>query len=99
MRDNHELKGQPLAIDPKAASTSRTQPAFVARPDGAPMYRGFVGLEDVNIEGFILGAITDVEAERCDAGDAFVIAPDGSRGGLGWEVSTQHYVENVLPFE
>lgn len=99
MRDNHELKGQPLAIDPKATSASRTDPAFVARPNGAPVYHGFVVLEDVNVEGFILGAITDFEAEQCDAGDGFVIAPDGSRGGLVWEVSAQQYLENVYPFE
>jgi hypothetical protein len=36
-------------------------------------------LDDVTAEGFTLGKITDFEAEPCDEGDAFVIAPDGSR--------------------
>lgn len=35
-------KGRPLAIDHKAASASPTEPAFIARPEGAPVYHGFV---------------------------------------------------------
>ncbi len=63
------------------------------------MYHGFVVLEDVSVEGFTFGAITDFEAEPCDAGDAFVVAPDGSRAGLVWEVSTTKCFEEVRPFE
>lgn len=40
-------------------------------------------VDDVTAEGFTLGKITDFEAEPCDQGNAFVIAPDGSRAGLG----------------
>ena len=80
MPEDRQPKGRPLAIDPGAPSASATQPAFVARPKGAPVYHGFVVLEDVNVDGFTLGAITDFEAEPTDTGDAFVIAPDGSRG-------------------
>jgi hypothetical protein len=72
-------RGRPLAIDHKAASTSPTEPAFIARPEGAPVYHGFVILDDIAIEGFTLGKLTDWEAEPCETGDAFVIAPDGSR--------------------
>jgi len=71
----------------------------VARPEGAPVYYGFVVLEDVSVEGFTFGAITDFEAEPCNAGDAFIVAPDGSRAGLVWEVSTKRYIEEVCPFE
>jgi hypothetical protein len=92
-------KGRPLAIDPKAKSASPSAPAFVAPPDGAPVYYGFPVLQDVSIEDFTFGAITDFEAEPCDQGDAFVIAPDGARAGLVWEVSTRRYIEAVLPFE
>lgn len=77
-------KGRPLAIDATARSASPTEPAFIARPDGAPVYHGFVILEDVAVGGFTLGKITDWEAEPCATGDAFVIAPDGSRAGLVW---------------
>jgi hypothetical protein len=37
--------------------------------------------------------------EPCDTGDAFVIASDGSRAGLVWEVSPTEYIEEVRPFE
>ena len=33
----------------------------------------FVVLDDVNVDGFTLGKITDWEAESCETGDAFVI--------------------------
>jgi hypothetical protein len=75
-------KGRPLAIDATARSASPTEPAFITRPDAAPVYYGFVVLGDVVTNGFTLGNITDWEAEPCETGDAFVIAPDGSRAGL-----------------
>ena len=39
-----------------------------------------------HVDGFTLGTITDFEAEPSHFGDAFVVAPDGGRGGLIWEV-------------
>jgi hypothetical protein len=94
-----EKAGKSVAIDHDAVSASPTEPAFIAPPKGAPVYHGFVVLEDVNVEGFTLGAITDFEAEPCDAGDAFIVAPDGNRAGLVWEVSATTYMEEVRPFE
>jgi hypothetical protein len=91
--------GQPLSIDATARSASPTEPAFIARPDGAPVYYGFVVLDDVTAEGFTLGKITDWEAEPCEAGDAFVIAPDGGRAGLVWEASDKPYFQEVMPGE
>jgi hypothetical protein len=32
--------GRPLALDPLAASGWQTEPAFIARPAGAPVYHG-----------------------------------------------------------
>ena len=51
------------------------------------------------VEGFQLGMITDLIAERDGAGDAFVIAPDGSRAGLVWEseVDAPHFTEVLAP--
>ena len=92
-------KGRPLAIDVTAQSASRTEPAFIARREGAPVYYGFVVLDDVTVDGFTLGKITDFEAEPCDEGDAFVIAPDGSRAGLVWEIHEPPYFSEVAPFE
>jgi hypothetical protein len=96
---NESRQGRPLAIDSRAQSASPTEPAFVARPEGAPVYHGFVVLDDVNVEGFILGKITDWEAEPCETGDAFVIAPDGSRAGVAWEVFNPPYFQEVMPIE
>lgn len=92
-------RGRPLAVDSKAKSASPTEPAFVARPQGTPVYHGFIVLDDVTADGFTFGKITDWEAEPCEAGDAFVIAPDGSRAGLVWEVCNPPYFREVMPIE
>jgi hypothetical protein len=91
--------GRPLAIDPAAKSASATEPAFIARPAGTPVYYGFQVLPDVVIEDFTLGKISDFEAQPSNYGDAFVIAPDGSRAGLVWEVSEAPYFHEVCPLE
>jgi hypothetical protein len=78
-------KGRPLAIDATVQSASPTEPAFISPPEGAPVYYGFVVLDDVTADGFTLGKITDFEAEPCDEGDAFVIVPDGSRVGTFYQ--------------
>ncbi len=91
--------GRPLAVSQTAQSSSPTEPAFVARPEGAPIYHGFVVLDDVKVDGFTLGKITDWEAEPCETGDAFVIAPDGSRAGLVWEVCDPPYFQEVMTIE
>lgn len=92
-------QGRPLAIDHKAVSASPTEPAFVTRPLGAALYHGFVILDDVVVDGFTLGKITDWEAEPCETGDAFVIAPDGSRAGLVWEICDPPYFQETMPIE
>lgn len=92
-------QGRPLAVDDSARSESPTEPAFVARPEGAPVYHGFVVLDDVKVNGFTLGKITDWESEPCETGDAFVIAPDGSRAGLVWEVCDPPYFREVMTIE
>jgi hypothetical protein len=51
------------------------------------------------VDGFTLGKITDFEAVPCDEGDAFVIAPDGSRAGLVWEVCDPPYFQESMPIE
>lgn len=99
MSKDEQSKGKPVAIDHNAMSASPTEPAFVTPPKGAPVYHGFVVLEDVSVEGFTFGAITDFDAEPCDVGDAFIVAPDGSRAGLVWEVSQTRCFEEVRPFE
>jgi hypothetical protein len=85
-------KGRPLAIDPDAVSADPSRPAFIARPPGAPVYYGFPILADVCVDGFCFGTITDFEREPSIYGDAYVVAPDGSRAGLVWEVAPEVYV-------
>jgi hypothetical protein len=82
-----------------AKSAVPNEAAFVAPPPGAPPYYGFPILEDVVVEGFVLGMITNFEAERCDRGDAFVVAPYGSRAGIVWNEGDSMRVSQVLPAE
>jgi hypothetical protein len=90
------IAGRPIAIDPEAASASADGPAFLNPLDGSPVYHGLPILRDVVVEGFCLGTITDFEAEHCDSGDAFVVAPDNSRAGIVWEVSNEPHFAEIL---
>src|SRR5260370_22707364 len=96
-KESEPPKGRPLALDPLGKSASQTEPAFIARPAGAPVYHGFEGLGDVVIGGFTFGKITDFEIETCDEGDAFVVAPDNSRAGLVWQGSANSYFYELSP--
>lgn len=94
------LKAHPLTVDPKAASADPGLPGFLARPEGAPVYHGFPLLADVVVDGFQLGTITNFEAEEEPAdGDAFVVAPDGSRAGLVWARASEAFVREVFPLQ
>jgi hypothetical protein len=88
--------GRRLAIDAQAESADRGLPAFLARPPGAPVYHGFPVIDGVEIDGFRLGMITDFLAEPAGTGDAYVVAPDGSRAGLVWESGCSQYFREVL---
>jgi hypothetical protein len=89
--------GLPLGLDQNAESANSSLPAFLARPPEAPPYHGFVVLEGVAVDGFTFGMISDFMTEPSDWGDAFVIAPDGSRAGLIWELDDQVYVTPTQP--
>jgi hypothetical protein len=92
--------GRPLAVDRQADSAEAGVPAFVARPPDAPVYHGFRIIEGLTVRGFQLGMITDFLAAPDTAGDAFVVAPDGSRAGLVWESEvTEPYFQQLLPPE
>lgn len=74
---------------------------YEVRPDRLHgMAQGTVlSSNDVSAGGFTLGKITDFEAEPCDEGDDFVVAPDGSRAGLVWEVYDPPYFQEVRSIE
>ncbi len=96
--DNDRIKGLPLGLDPGATSASDDLPAFLARPDDAPVYHGFPIIESSMSDGFRLGMITDFVSEPTDYGDAFVVAPDNTRAGLVWESEVDSaYFTEVLP--
>jgi hypothetical protein len=91
------MKGRPIVTDPSARSAILGQPAFIARPEGAPVYHGFVLLDDSETDGWRYGAITafeDVGEE--EAGDGFVVAPDGSRAGIVWSIDAPEF-SVILP--
>lgn len=52
-------------------------------------------LEGVEAEGFRLGTISALGP--ADFGDAFIIAPDGSRAGLVWELGDSEDVHEAYP--
>jgi hypothetical protein len=79
--------GKTILQDPSAKSRTSGEPAFLSRPEDAPVYHGFPLIEETRTDGWCFGAITAFEdANGCEYGDAFVVAPDGSRAGLMWEV-------------
>lgn len=91
-------KGRPLALDANAQSANPELPAFLARPDGMPVYHGFPIIDGVEVSGFRIGMISDFESSP-DSGDAYVVAPDGSRAGLVWETADHVGFQEVCPIE
>src|SRR5688500_4907898 len=86
-----------LTTNPNAASSAPEEPAFVGRPPGSPVYHGFLIVPETCTDGWCLGTITEFEDPvGCDGGDAFVIAPDGTRADLIWEVGTAS-LQEILP--
>ena len=85
-----------LVLDPNARSTTEDEPAFISPPDDAPVYYGFAELDLPDIDGWRFGEITPFLDE--EMGDAFVIAPDGTRAGLVWGVGAGE-MEVIIPPE
>jgi hypothetical protein len=88
-------KGRGILLDLSAESADPDNVAFLARPEGAPVYHGFPVIEESETDGWFIGAIT--EYLGADEGDAFVVAPDGSRAGLVWEVGDGTFDEICKP--
>ena len=80
----NDLKtGHPVRMDEAAESAQPDLPAFLSSPERAPVYHGFPLFADSEKDGFTFGVIT--EPVGADWGDAFVVAPDGSRAGIVWQ--------------
>ena len=80
----HQIEGHRARIDVDAESASPDLPAFIAKPAGAPPYHGFPLLPGSDKDGFVFGVITDPTGATW--GDAYVVAPDGSRAGIVWSL-------------
>jgi len=92
------MNGRRVTGDPDAPSSDPNLPAFLAKPAGSPVYHGFVIVPETYTEGWCLGSITEFEDPKgCTDGDAYVIAPDGSRAGLVWEVGNEPLQEIMAP--
>jgi HEAT repeat protein len=90
------MRGRIVALDPEAVSADDELPAFMAPPPDAPAYYGFVVLDDIEVEGFRLGKISDFEAmPDMVSGDAFIVAPDNSRAGLVWELAHEVFAREI----
>ena len=90
-------RGRPLRLDPEAESADPSKPAFLARPDGAPVYHGFPVIPETETHGWFYGVISDYEAGSPQTeGDGFVIAPDGSRAGIVWATDSPDF-EEIMP--
>lgn len=88
-------KGRNILTDAQAEGSDPNTPAFLSKPEAAPVYYGFPIIEESETDGWRLGAITEfIDAEE---GDAFVVAPDGSRAGLVWEVGDGEFATICEP--
>ncbi len=87
-----------IRLNHEAVSKHSDLPAFISPPDGSPVYYGFEIVLESETDGWYYGAISDfLDPAGCTEGDAFVIAPDGTRAGLVWEVGNVGLKEIVGP--
>jgi hypothetical protein len=98
---NWHPDGVPLRLDTEAPTADPSLPAFLARPEDAPVYHGFPLLEGSRTEdGWCFGTISEPDCpEGRDWGDAFVVAPDSSRAGIIWEVGSPGIEVSIPPEE
>jgi hypothetical protein len=96
-----QSEGVPLRLDPDALSADSSLSAFLAGPNDAPVYYGFPMLEQSRTDdGWCFGTISEPDcSEGRDWGDAFVVAPDGSRAGIIWDVEAHGMKVSVPPDE
>ncbi len=101
IRPTGEADGIPLRLDHEAESADPSLPAFLARPEDAPVYHGFPLLEQSRTEdGWCFGIISDCDCpEGRTWGDAFVVAPDNSRAGIIWDVRANGIDVSIPPEE
>jgi len=82
-----------MLLDEEAATVDPALPAFLAPPEGAPAYHGFLVVAESEVDGWLLGMITGFGVE----GDGYVISPDGRRAGLVWTAEGAEYFRTGGP--
>lgn len=93
-------KARMLMLDDLADSSNTNLSAFLAPPRDEPVYHGFPIVPETSKDDWCFGAITEYEdPDGCDSGDAYVVAPDGSRAGLVWDVGQGEITEVCPPDE
>jgi hypothetical protein len=61
------------------------------------VYHGYVVVPETFTDGWCLGTMSEYqEPAGCTEGDAFVVAPDGSRADLVWDVGVES-LQEILP--
>ena len=89
---------RPPKLDATAKAADSDLPAFLSRPNWAPVYYGFPLIAETYTDGWCFGAITEFEdPDGCVSGDGFVVAPDGARAGLVWQVGAAPIEAICLP--
>jgi hypothetical protein len=90
--------GREILQDKDARSRTPGRAAFLSPPSGSPPYYGFPLIPETETDGWVFGAITAYDdPEGADWGDAFVVAPDGSRAGIVWSVGEFEIREIMEP--
>ena len=78
------------------AGTAGTQ-TLLTDPYELSIFHGYPVITATECEGWYFGAISDlVEFKNFDSGDGYVIAPDGSRAELLWQIGKGD-ITQVLP--
>jgi len=85
---------KPVGRKPKLGTVAKPKVPGAPRPRGSPVHHGFVVVPETHIDGWALGEITDYLGN--EDGDGFVVAPDGTRAGLVWEVG-EGEIQQILP--
>ena len=94
------MKSHPIQQDLSAVSADPCLPAFLARPEGSPIYHGFDIISESETDGWTYGAISGYETSEPETeGDGFVITPDGKRAGIAWATDTPDFYEILPPNE
>jgi hypothetical protein len=72
--------------------------SFRGWPEGTPAYSTFPVVPESETDRWFYGAITEfIDPEGCSDGDGYVVAPDGSRAGLVWDIGTRKAQEISPP--